>query len=267
MKVSVLITSYNSEKTLKRAIDSVLMQDFDDFFVIWIDDGSADSSWDIICSYNISNGIGFQPDHGGIMKTYRFGFGFIGSPEYICFCDGDDYWIDPLKLKKQVEFMDSHPDVGMCFTRVITEKDGVRSYDNTSIEELNKGLAYDNILKGNARIYAQSYCIRKSDFDKYVDFDKFVKLKMCVWDFPIAITLSKHTKLAYLDDTTAVFTIAGESITHTHSRIKRLKLILGYHWIRLYFIFKYGCKISTFFYLVYRFFRDLYSVCFHRWDK
>ena len=125
-------------------------------------------------------------------------------------------------------------------------------------------MSFDTLLKGKANIHAQSYLIRKSDFDKYVDFDSFVN-RFNTWDYPIVLELIQHARFHCLDFYSAVHVINDESVTHTRSRIKRFKYIWGNYKIKLYYIHKYGCKLSTKFYLIYRAIRHIYSIGAKRW--
>ena len=270
MKVSVITTCYNGEKTVGRALDSVLAQKTTfDYEVIVLDDGSTDDSVEVLRQYDKHNTnlrAYWRNANRGIMQTYLSGFESCHG-EYIAFCEHDDYWIDKSKLQKQADYMDSHPECGLCTHRVATETNGKYVAYSPRPDEVNGFISFDSLLKGSLPIYAQSYCIRKSVFDKYVDFDGFCRKGFNVFDLPIVLELIRRTTFFQLNYFGAVFTKDGESITNTKKRAKRLMLILGYMKIKLYYIFRYGCKPSTVIYVFYKFTRDLLSVCFHRWDK
>jgi glycosyltransferase involved in cell wall biosynthesis len=199
-----------------------------------------------------------------MIQTYAFALSRCEG-KYITFCDSDDYWPYPYKLQKQFDYMRSHPGCGLCCTKVYAEKNGERMLMDKPIGFINDHLTFDNLLRGNAYIYAQSYFIRKSAFDRWIDFDKFTRLGFNVWDYPIVLELIQHTKFHCLDFYSAVFVKSQESFTQTRSRKKRLNLILGYNKIKMYFILRYGCKFSTLTYLAYRLIRDLISVVLNRW--
>jgi len=241
MKVSVITTAYNHQNTIKRAIDSVQSQVRVDFEHIILDDTNTKN---------------------GMMKTYRTALRNC-SGEYMAFCDGDDYWIDDCKLAEQVKYMDANPDCGLCITKVYKEVDGELK-GMRSAACVNKNMSFDALLRGNAYINAQSYLIRKSDYDKYIDFN-FIARSFCVWDYPIVLELIQHTRFHCLDFYSAVNVVNSESVTHTKSRIRRLKYILGQYKIKIYYIRKYGCKLSTIFYLIYRAVRHIYSIGAKRW--
>ena len=243
MKVSVITTAYKHEKTLQRAIDGVLMQLDVEVDHIVIDDTHTNN---------------------GMMETFREALSRC-SGEYIAFSDGDDYYIEEEKLINQVCYMINNPDCGVCTTKVYTEIDGVRHGMTKSTDEINKNMSFDTLLRGQAYIFAQSILIRKSEFDRYIDFDKFMKFN--VWDYPTILTLIRHTRIHCMDFYSAVYTKNTESVTNTRKRSRRLKYILGNHKIKWHFILKYGCKLSTILYLIYKFARDIYSVIFLRWNK
>jgi len=115
-KVSVILTSYNHEKYLREAIESVLNQSFSDFELIIWDDASTDSSWEIINSYTDNRIRGFRNEtnsRGTINKSLLKARG-----EYIAIHHSDDIW-EPSKLEKQVAFLDANPETGAVFTQAL----------------------------------------------------------------------------------------------------------------------------------------------------
>jgi glycosyltransferase involved in cell wall biosynthesis len=117
-KVSVILTSYNHEKYIREAIDSILAQTLDDFELIICDDASDDASWSIINSYADPRIRSFRNEERrravyGLNKAISE----MAHGEYIAVHHSDDIWeVD--KLEKQVSFLDEHPECGAVFTNI-----------------------------------------------------------------------------------------------------------------------------------------------------
>lgn len=120
--VSVICDVYNHESYLRDCLDGFINQKTNFTYEILIhDDASTDNSVNIIKEYVNKYPHLFKP----IFQTenqYSKGVSTwydIQIPrakgKYIAFCEGDDYWIDPYKLQKQVDFMEANPDYSMCF--------------------------------------------------------------------------------------------------------------------------------------------------------
>lgn len=90
--VSIIVPVYNAEATLGRCIDSLLAQSFDDFELIAVDDGSSDSSQDIVRSYTgrDSRVRLLTPGHGGVSAARNCGIE-AASGTWLTFVDSDDY--------------------------------------------------------------------------------------------------------------------------------------------------------------------------------
>ena len=117
---------YNGARTLRAAIESVLAQTFQDFEFIVVDDASSDSSADIVRSYG--NRIRFiqRPINSGICEVARSQGLNLARGRYSALIDQDDLW-DPIKLERQVEFMEAHPDIPLCHTYAwVIDSDGRR---------------------------------------------------------------------------------------------------------------------------------------------
>lgn len=257
MKVSVVVTTYNSSKTVTRALDGIAMQKTNfDFEVILSDDGSTDMTREVIKGYNvklINNG------HIGIMRNFAQALDAC-TGEYIAFCDGDDYWIDDCKLQKQVDYMDTHPECSLCHTNTLTMTD--KWEDQTKVFE--NEVTYNSMLIGGT-VYILTAMIRASHYNGVMH--KFINLHMNSWDYPLVLHYARCGEIHKLEDFCAVYMIYTESYSHTHFRLKRASVMGGVYWVRLYYILKYGCNPYTFFYLIYKFTRDLYSIIFKRWYK
>jgi glycosyltransferase involved in cell wall biosynthesis len=120
--VSVVMITYNHEKYISEAMNGVLMQkcDFNIEFII-ANDKSTDTTNRVINEIIDQTTI---PDHiklryynhlnnKGMMKNFVWGLE-QAKGYYIALCDGDDYWTDPLKLQKQVDFLEANPDYEVC---------------------------------------------------------------------------------------------------------------------------------------------------------
>ena len=116
-KVSVLMGVQNQEKYISKSIESVLAQTFTDFEFMILNDGSTDRTLEIIKEYAAKdNRIRYFsfPQKTGI--AYGCNFTIEKSVgKYLARIDGDDLW-EPDKLMLQVEYLDSHPECGVCFT-------------------------------------------------------------------------------------------------------------------------------------------------------
>lgn len=128
--VSIDCITYNHEPYIAKTIEGFLMQETDfDVEILIHEDASTDRTADIVRSYEMK-----YPDKIRVIyqteNQYSKGV-FVNllnmrraRGKYIAICDGDDYWTDPKKLQKQVDYMESHPDCTLCFHDAYVETNG-----------------------------------------------------------------------------------------------------------------------------------------------
>jgi glycosyltransferase involved in cell wall biosynthesis len=113
--VSILMPVYNGECYLKEAIDSLLHQTYQDFELLIINDGSTDRTQAIIDSYQDSRIKCIQQDNMGVSRSLNKGISMIKT-QYIRRHDADDI-SEPDMLEKQINFLESHPDISFVSTQ------------------------------------------------------------------------------------------------------------------------------------------------------
>ncbi len=121
--VSVIIPTYNRGWILKEAIDSVLAQNFTDFELLVVNDGSTDNTQDILNSHK-KDIIVLQQNNKGVSAARNMGIA-SSSGRFIAFLDSDDLWL-PKKLSIQVDFFNANPDALICQTEEIWVRNGIR---------------------------------------------------------------------------------------------------------------------------------------------
>ena len=121
--VSVIIPTFNRGWILKEAIDSVLAQDFTDFELIVVDDGSTDDTDQILDDYGQDLMV-IRQTNQGVSAARNRGID-AAAGRLIAFLDSDDLWL-PRKLSTQVAFFDANPQAVINQTEEIWIRNGVR---------------------------------------------------------------------------------------------------------------------------------------------
>jgi glycosyltransferase involved in cell wall biosynthesis len=116
--VSIVMPAYNVAWCIGRAVDSVLAQDFRMRELIVINDGSTDDTASVLAGYGDAIVVLHQQNRG--MSAARNAGIRAARGEYIAFLDSDDWWL-PTKLSRQVELMESRPEIGFCSTAARVE--------------------------------------------------------------------------------------------------------------------------------------------------
>ena len=117
MMVSIILCTYNREKYLGRAINSILDQTYEDWELLVVDDGSTDHTEELVRAYTDPR-IRFFGMERNRFYCYAANFGLSQcAGTYVAFQNSDDEWL-PNKLEKQVRYMEEHPGTGACFTEV-----------------------------------------------------------------------------------------------------------------------------------------------------
>jgi glycosyltransferase involved in cell wall biosynthesis len=109
--VSVVIPAYNAAWCVGKAIDSVLAQDWRDFEIVVVNDGSTDDTRAVLAGYGDAIRVVDQAN-GGMSHARNAGIR-AARGEFIAFLDSDDWWL-PGKLGRQVGLLRERPDLGFC---------------------------------------------------------------------------------------------------------------------------------------------------------
>lgn len=112
--VSIVVPTYNCAKYLPETLTAILRQDFDDFEIVVVDDGSTDDTEAVVRGV-ASDKVRYvrQSNSGGPSGPRNHGVQLAGG-RYIALCDSDDVML-PGKLRAAVSFLDEHPHLGLVF--------------------------------------------------------------------------------------------------------------------------------------------------------
>lgn len=119
--VSIITTVYNCENYIKFSLDSILKQTFQDYEIIIVNDGSADSTWDVVKRHPLSllgKTILVDNKENKRIPTRRNEAISLSNGKYIAIHDGDDISL-PHRLQKEVDYLENNPGVFCCGSRAI----------------------------------------------------------------------------------------------------------------------------------------------------
>ncbi len=233
IKVSVIMTCYNQENYIKKAVDSVLSQQVDfDYEIIISDDCSRDSTPQIIKEYREKYPdrirLVLRDKNVGISRNWYEAL-CLAKGEYVTTLEGDDYWISNDKLQKQADFLDSHREfAGVTHRRNIVDDNGkIYNFFTADMFPENNTVTFKNLSKGV--IFPYNSCMHRNFFAQLgqKEYD-FVTGNRSIADFPLTMLVLKHGNVYVLEDIMSVYRIAGDtkkqqSYTSTHGTVKQFE--------------------------------------------
>ncbi|MDE6480072.1 MAG: glycosyltransferase, partial [Muribaculaceae bacterium] len=239
--VVISCTTYNHEQYIRDALEGFVMQKTNFPFVAIVhDDASTDGTAEILRKY-----VEKYPDiilpiyekenqyskkDGSIVRIMNLAREITGA-KYIALCEGDDYWTDPLKLQKQVDFLERNPDFGMCYTKT--------RYYYQDCNRFNKktfGGPYTSLID----LILNPYCIPTATIlvrkELVVRKSREITKTWKMGDFPLSLFIATYSKIKFLDHETAVYRILNNSACHTGDLYKDLSFIDSVYDVKEYFL-------------------------------
>jgi glycosyltransferase involved in cell wall biosynthesis len=257
--VSVHMITYNHEPYIRQAIEGVMMQQTDfEFELIIGEDASQDKTREICFEYQKK-----YPDKIRVLWWHENVSKLGGNSrrvfsrcrgEFIAFCEGDDYWTDPLKLQKQVDIMRENPNVGLCFcgaqinnsltSKILNWNSGLFSEGEIGGEcffnihlwgKDRKGLIWDETFLMTATILVRNTILRKA-FNAYEIFN----WRLALGDTTIWLGVSSFSNVYFLKDVVSVYNVHNGGVTQSSGcSVGRDGMI-----VRLFYLLKGKTKIK-----------------------
>lgn len=210
IKISACIIAYNHEKYLAEAIEGALKQKVDGEYEIIIgEDCSTDNTRKIVKEY--------QEKYPNIVKAYfnEKNLGIVGNwvkalksctGEYIAICEGDDYWTDPNKLQKQIDFLDKNKDFSISSHNVNIIQDGqiTKKFCDSSKPEI---MNLEYLLGYGSSGPTCSLVIRNSSIQNLPKW--FKDMRGCDWLIQV-FSVTGDEKIKYFPNIMGVFRRHGK---------------------------------------------------------
>lgn len=231
LMVTIRCITYNQEIYIRQCLEGFVMQKTSfRFEAIVHDDASTDKTAMIIREYGRKYPDIIKPIYetenqyskhdgslGRIMDTHTHG-------QYVAVCEGDDYWTDPLKLQKQYDYMEQHPECSLCFH---PNKELYRS--KTKIHRPPKIKPFyepEDVILGGGGFMATNSMFFRSEYVKYEGKPDFWR-NAPVGDFPCMLFLVTKGKIGYIDDVMSVY--RRSAISSWSSRQRTLRKQTEHH--------------------------------------
>lgn len=243
--VSACIITYNQEKYIEQCLQGAVEQKVNFSYEIIVgDDCSTDRTSEIIRRYSAQypslikhlrreKNLGMNKNWVETIKNC--------SGRYIAICEGDDYWTDPNKLQKQVEFLDSHSEFSLSFhNALIVYENGNNQTIPFCDPDQKATSALPDIIKKNF-IPTASIVFRKANVENIPNW--FNKIKTADW--ALHILNARHGKLGYLNEIMSVYRIHDNGIWTSLSEEENINAkIEFFQKINDYLNYKYDEHIS-----------------------
>lgn len=232
--VSVVIATYNMGQYISQAIDSVLLQTWQNIEVIIVDDGSSDSTPDVMKNYSQdSRVIYIRNENQGQPKAKNCGIKQARG-EFIAFCDADDFW-EVNKLEVQMPLF-ANPKVGIVYSDISNIDEKNQRYQRPANEVRHSGQVTEQLLLENFVPFGTAV-IRSACVTKCGMFDEQFRMGI---DWDLWLRYSLDWEFSYTPERTYVYRVwSGQMSNNYRGRYDHAAKILNH------FIKQHGQKLKT----------------------
>lgn len=262
--VAIRCMTYNHEKYIEDALKGFVMQETNfPFVAIVVDDASTDKEPEVLWNF-VNNELDITiaqkdetEDYVRVVAPHKtnhnctFVILFLkynhyckkdklpyfkewqDSAKYIAMCEGDDYWTDPYKLQKQVDYLESHPDCGLVYTKCKKYIQEKQIYEKMYVTKMT----LDQLLFYN-RIVTLTVCFKRELYDLYrkeIPYDVTIQKGWRMGDYPLWIYIASKTKLYFLPEYTGVYRVLINSASHFSDFQKQVDFTIESLRIKTYF--------------------------------
>jgi glycosyltransferase involved in cell wall biosynthesis len=229
---SILLTirciTYNHAPYIRQCLEGFIMQKTNFSFIVVIhDDASTDGTGDIINEYAKKYPI-IKPI---LQKENQYSQGYnrirllldeVIKSKYTAICEGDDYWTDPQKLQKQVDFLEANPDYSACFHQAIRHYEGNEYPDTLYADIDNRDYTGLELYDPKHRPPTASLVMR-TDINKSNVYKRFIENNLSFSDIPMFLTCANEGKVRGMSDTMCVYRMHANGMsTIFHNGDKRI---------------------------------------------
>lgn len=233
--VSVVCLCYNHGKYIKDALDSILMQKTNFKFEIIIhDDASTDDSVLVIKQYynkypDVIVPILQTENQYSQMVDINSNYIFPKvRGKYIALCECDDYWIDELKLQKQVDWMEKYDEYSVCIhaAKKIDAKSR-KCIDKMVLADLDTGFDLKDAINGLGSAAATNSFLYRAKYINLIENYKKILPQSGVGDYLLLVILSTSGKIHYINEIMSVYR-ANVDNSWTSRMSKSINLYIKY---------------------------------------
>lgn len=218
--VSVCVQTYNQVNYIKECLNGILMQKTDFPIEILLgEDASSDGTREICLEYQEK-----YPDkirlflhhrennikiNGGFTGRFNFLYNlYSATGKYIALCEGDDYWTDPLKIQKQVDFLNRNDEVGIVHTKyeILHEIQNKFVVHERKIWNPDFSDFRNYLFTGDMRTLTVMF---RSKYLKYVEalMEDGIMVKSLYGDRSVFLTIASKSKIGYINEITGVYRV------------------------------------------------------------
>jgi glycosyltransferase involved in cell wall biosynthesis len=236
VKISVLMPVFNGEKYVAEAVDSILNQTFTDFEFIIVNDGSTDATSNILAGYDDKRIKLVSLEHEGLVYCLNKGVE-LSKGKYIARMDSDDIAF-PERLQVQYDFMESHPEIGICGTNYKVLSNNLSKYTS-------RLPANDTDIRAQMffhPVFCHPTVLLKKDVMEKSDL-KYDKDFFGAEDYRLWIDVMDHTQGAIIPDILLHYRIHSMNVTVQNNKNFDSKINL-LSKIQYFYMQKYGVNIS-----------------------
>ena len=241
--LSVVMTTYNHERYIAQAIESVLRQQTTFRIEIVVgEDCSTDRTRAIVEDYQRSYPEAIRiitsEENVGWRKNYRRSIA-AAQGKYIALLDGDDYYTHRKKLQLQVELLEAHPEVGMCYTRSERISDTGLT---TLYPEGECTTSFEEMLRCNPAENSTTVARRELVEQYYSEIDPEAHPEWLTDDLPMWLWFAARSKYMAIDTPMAVHRVLSHSVSHSTDYRKRIAFVDSLADIAMWYDERYNNK-------------------------